>query len=127
MEQDKRNFIVIIMIIIFITIGLCSMAQMFQGCEKLTRLDLSKFDISALTSSRYMFRGCSGLANLDISNFTITEKLTDYTNMFYQLSSEVKIRTNSAMADWIKTNFTYITDSNIDLVTQSTGEEAQDG
>lgn len=53
----------------------------FNQCYKLTSLDLSNFDTSAVTDMRGMFSGCSGLASLDLSNFD-TSAVTGMAYMF---------------------------------------------
>lgn len=50
---------------------------MFQGCPKLTSLDLSSFDTSAVTYMSNMFQSCSGLTSLILGpNFFKTPKVT---------------------------------------------------
>ena len=46
-----------------------NMASMFNGCTKLTSLDLSKFNTTSVTSMSYMFYKCSKLTSLDLGNF----------------------------------------------------------
>ena len=48
------------------------MASMFHGCSKLTSLDLSGFDTSAVTDMVWMFYGCSELTSIDLSSFDTT-------------------------------------------------------
>ena len=40
------------------------MSNMFTGCTKLTKLDCSSWDVSALENSTDMFEGCKNLENL---------------------------------------------------------------
>ena len=63
-----------------------NMAHMFNGCSKLTRLDVSHFNTSKVTNMRSMFRNCSGLTSLDLSHFN-TSKVTDMYGMFNGCSS----------------------------------------
>ena len=42
---------------------------MFSGCEKLSKLDLSSFDTSNVTTMRSMFFECKALKELDVTNF----------------------------------------------------------
>ena len=84
------------------------MNSMFQGCEKVKKLDLGNLDTSkiwnmghvfdgcrdlkdliigdnfktdSVTQMQYMFRGCSSLTKLDLSNFD-TSDVTDMNEMF---------------------------------------------
>ena len=45
------------------------MVYMFNGCSRLTSLDLSSFNTANVTDMGYMFWNCSGLTSLDLSNF----------------------------------------------------------
>ena len=45
------------------------MIVMFNGCSRLTSLDVSKFDTSKVTDMGSMFSECSSLTSLDLSNF----------------------------------------------------------
>lgn len=56
--------------------------SMFYNCNKLTDLDLSKFDTSQVTNMQAMFHSCGSLTSLDVSNFN-TSKVTITYNMFY--------------------------------------------
>lgn len=56
--------------------------SMFYNCNKLTDLDLSKFDTSQVTNMNDMFNSCGSLTSLDVSNFD-TSKVTITYNMFY--------------------------------------------
>lgn len=58
-----------------------SMYRMFNGCGRLTGLDLSNFDTSKVKDMESIFKGCSSLTSLDLSNFD-TSKVTDMESMF---------------------------------------------
>ena len=45
-----------------------NMSYMFDGCSALTELDLSKFDLSKVTSSSSMLRNCKALKKLHVSS-----------------------------------------------------------
>ena len=47
-----------------------SMGSMFEGCVRLTRLDLSSFNTSKVTNMSYMFASCKSLTTLDLSSFS---------------------------------------------------------
>ena len=57
---------------------------MFQNCEGLVSLDLSKFNTKKSTSFDYMFAGCTSLTSLDISSFESPE----VTHMFGMFSGD---------------------------------------
>ena len=66
-----------------------SMLNMFNGCSRLTSLDLSGFDTGNVTTMNSMFNGCSSLTGLDLSSFR-TSKVNNMAAMFsgcQQLSS----------------------------------------
>ena len=65
----------------FDTSNIVDMGSVFQGCNRLERLDLSNFDTSKVTTMNWMFFGCSSLETLDLSNFN-TEKVADMSYMF---------------------------------------------
>ena len=69
----------------FDTSAVTSMAEMFSSCGGLTSLDLSGFDTSAVTSMAEMFSGCGGLTSLDLSRFN-TSAVTDMRGMFESCS-----------------------------------------
>ena len=55
-----------------------SMAYMFAYCEKLTSLDVSRFDTRNVTSMLAMFEGCQRVKSLDLSNFDTSNVTTMY-------------------------------------------------
>lgn len=61
------------------------MDYMFNGCSKLTSLDVSHFNTSNVTDMSGMFSGCYNLPSLDLRNFD-TSKVTDMSEMFYGCS-----------------------------------------
>ena len=65
----------------FNTSNVTDMRGMFQGCSKLTNLNLSSFNTSNVNSMAAMFKGCSGLTSLDVSSFN-TSNVTDMHEMF---------------------------------------------
>ena len=67
---------------------------MFDGCEKLTSLDLSNFDTSKVTNMSYMFYNCKVLASLDVSNFD-TSNVTNLSYMFYSCQTLTNIDVSS--------------------------------
>lgn len=62
------------------TSNITNMGKMFQGCSRLTSLDLSNFNTSNVTNMTRMFDRCSNLTSLDVSNFN-TSNVTDMTDM----------------------------------------------
>ena len=55
---------------------------MFDGCSKLSSLDLSSLDTSKVTDMEYMFRGCSSLATIYASASFSASSATSYSSMF---------------------------------------------
>ena len=64
------------------TSNVTDMDFMFNDCESLTSLDVSKFDTSNVTNMEYMFQSCSALTSLDISGWD-TSNVTNMKYMFY--------------------------------------------
>jgi len=58
-----------------------NMRGMFNGCKRLTELDLSNFNTSKVTNMYGMFDHCEILETLDVSPFD-TRNVTDMTSMF---------------------------------------------
>ena len=69
----------------FNTSKVTTMRNMFNGCSKLTALDLRNFNTSNVTKMNNMFFGCSALKTLNISNFN-TSKVTAMDGMFFNCS-----------------------------------------
>ena len=67
------------------TSGVTNMYGMFNGCSRLTSLDVLHFDTSQVTNMMYMFGSCSGLTSLDVSHFD-TSKVTNMALMFQNCS-----------------------------------------
>lgn len=63
---------------------------MFWQCEKVTELNLSKWDTSSATNMNSMFARCYGLTKIDVSNFN-TSKVEDMVWMFRMCSSLSKL------------------------------------
>ena len=68
------------------TSAVTSMASMFYNCSSLTSLDVSSFDTSAVTNMNAMFFGCWMLTSLDVSSFD-TKAVTSMDKMFYYCTS----------------------------------------
>ena len=59
---------------------------MFQKCDKLKSIDLSKFDASKVTDMGKMFNGCSSLIYLNLKSFKLKNTVNkDYA--FLSISS----------------------------------------
>lgn len=59
-----------------------SMRMMFNGCNRLTSIDLSHFNTSNVRDMYGMFYNCRSLTSLDLSSFN-TSKVDNMYNMFY--------------------------------------------
>ena len=67
-----------------------NMCCMFDGCSKLTTLDLINFDTSKVTNISCMFYGCSKFTTLDLSNFD-TSNVTNMDSTFSNCSSLISL------------------------------------
>ena len=65
----------------FNTKKLTTMYQMFTGCKKMTKTDVSNFNTSNVTNMSWMFNSCNSLTTLDVSKWD-TSKVTDMNFMF---------------------------------------------
>ena len=70
------------------TANVTNMTSMFDNCQNLSSLNLSKFNTENVTNMSYMFDNCQNLSSLDLSKFN-TANVTDMSWMFSdcQLSS----------------------------------------
>ena len=68
------------------TAEVTNMNYMFDNCESLKSLDLTKFNTENVTSMKFMFEACTTLTSLDVSNFN-TAKVTDINYMFSNCSA----------------------------------------
>lgn len=57
------------------------MSGLFEGCSKLTELDLSSFNTGKASDMYEMFYSCKNLKTLNLSSFN-TEKVTRMNDMF---------------------------------------------
>ena len=71
-----------------------SMISMFQYCENLTSLDLSRLQTGHVETMTNMFYGCKRLANLNLSGFSIAN-VTSLASMFYGCQSLTTIDLSS--------------------------------
>lgn len=81
MMFDGCNKLTSIDLSYFNTAKVINMGQMFQSCDALTSLDLSKFNTSKVTSMSQMFLGCSELTSIKMSNFN-TSNVSTMFSMF---------------------------------------------
>lgn len=79
--------------------------NMFSGASKLQHLDLSKFDMSLVTSMNHMFMGCKGLISLNVSGWD-TRNVTDMVGVFDSCESLLRLDLRS----WDTRNVTDIHD-----------------
>ena len=74
------------------------MTSMFDGCSRLTSLDLSNFKTDNVRDMNHMFSGCSSLTNLDVSNFK-TDNVTDMNVMFEYCSGLTSLDVSNFKTD----------------------------
>ena len=58
-----------------------------------------------------MFSQCLKLVNLDLSNFSV-ESIENAEDIFYRVPTSVAIKTNTAMKEWLNTNYPSYTNIN---------------
>ena len=64
--------------------------RMFTGCENLESIVFGKINTKSLVDMQYIFYNCSKLASIDLSKFD-TSKVINFQYMFYQCSSLKKL------------------------------------
>ncbi|EAC5653030.1 BspA family leucine-rich repeat surface protein [Listeria monocytogenes] len=74
--------------------SLLTTKAMFGNANKLTELDVSGLDTSAVTNMQTMFQSCRALEELDVSNFD-TSSVTDMTAMFQNCYALEKLDTSN--------------------------------
>ena len=78
----------------FNTSAVTNMQGMFFDCSRLTELNVSNFNIFAVTNMEGMFYGCSGLTSLNVSNFN-TSAVTNMAGMFEGCSGLKELNVSS--------------------------------
>ena len=82
------------------------MSYMFSNCGNLTSLDVSKFDTSLVTDMSYMFYSCGNLTSLDVSKFD-TSQVTNMSNMFHSCGKLTSLNVSNFNTSKV-TNMTYM-------------------
>lgn len=80
-----------------------STASWFNGCSNLTDMDLSKLDVSNVTTMNSMFYGCFNLPNADSLADWNTGKVSDMESMFYNCND---LSSTDGFATWDVSNVT---------------------
>ena len=86
------------------TSNVTSMASMFDHCESLTSLDLSKFNTSNVQRMNSMFEGCKSLTKLDLRSFN-TSNVQYMNNMFYNCKNLKKVDVSSFRTSNVKSMY----------------------
>ena len=63
-----------------------NMSHLFDGCYKLTSINVSNFDTGKVTDMSFMFKQCSNITSLDVSSFD-TSRVTNMSQMFIGCSA----------------------------------------
>ncbi|MBQ4514536.1 MAG: S8 family serine peptidase, partial [Anaerolineaceae bacterium] len=74
--------------------GVTSMYQMFYSCGSLTTLNVSGWNTSGVTTTKEMFMNCSSLKSLDLSSWNVSNVIEMW-NMFYECSSLASLNVSS--------------------------------
>ena len=83
---DSNYSLYIDNITILWNITISSIDKMFQNCDKIIEIDLSKFDTSGVTNTKYMFQNCFSLISINLSYFDTT-MVNNMASMFYRCFS----------------------------------------
>ena len=68
------------------TSNITNMGSMFNGCNKLSTLDVSKFNTNKVKYMDWMFNNCNNLTTLNVINFN-TSNVTNMSGMFNNCNS----------------------------------------
>jgi surface protein len=79
-----------------------SMAAMFKNYTKLTTVNLSKMDVSAVTSFSELFYGCTALTSVSLAGWN-TSNVTNMSSMFYNC----KLLTSLDLTSFSQTKLSY--------------------
>ena len=74
-----------------VTDSVTNMQRMFEGCSKVSSLDLNGFNTANVTDMSYMFKDCSALTNLRTNISFNTTNVTNMAGMFWGCSSLTSI------------------------------------
>ena len=85
-------------VIIIVDKSLTNMSQMFEKCENLKKIDLSKLKNFNVTNLSSMFDGCSLLKNINFTDFN-TDKVSNMSRLFSQCLSLKEINLSSLKTD----------------------------
>ena len=86
------------------TSNVTSMASMFDYCESLTSLDLSKFNTAKVQRMNSMFEGCKSLTKLDLRSFN-TSNVQYMNNMFYNCKNLKNVDVSSFNTSNVKSMY----------------------
>ena len=82
-----------------------SLEGAFAYKDKLTKIDISEWDVSNVDTMSEMFTGCKNLESIgDISDWKIVDKLDDITAMFYGCN---KLTNTGDLNKWDASNILY--------------------
>ncbi len=76
---------------IFITDKVTDMSKMFYYCDKLTSVDLSKFNTAKVKNMSNMFAYCKAMTRLDLSSFK-TPAVTNMSSMFLSCTGLTELK-----------------------------------
>lgn len=68
------------------TANVREMSSVFQGCESLTTIDISKWNLSKCENGSWLFAQCKSLTTVDVSKWDVS-RVTGGTGMFYRCAS----------------------------------------
>ena len=83
-----------------------TMNRLFNGCTKLTNIDLSKFNTKNVRNMAQMFCNCENLKSLDLKSFT-TDSLRTMYSMFAGCKNLISIDLGTFKTDSVK-DFSYV-------------------
>jgi surface protein len=89
------------------TSNVTNMLGMFYNCSSLKSLILSSFYVSNATNTSSMFHGCSSLTDLNLRNIDFTT-VSEYNDMFSSITSGINIIVKDAYAQTFTCFFSYV-------------------
>jgi surface protein len=83
---------------------------MFAGCNALANVNVSSWNVSAVTNMTNLFKDCASMTAIDISDWE-TSNVTDMTQMFYMVNNNTSLKTITVGGSWSTASVT--TDTNM--------------
>ena len=93
-----------------------SMSQTFKNCNKLEKINLKSLDTSKVVSMDSLFEGCSNLVEISGIEYLDTSSLKNISRMFYNCTSLIIANLSSFDLDNIKGTDIFFNNNNLEVI-----------